>query len=506
MMTRRTFLATGSAAALRPASRPNLLLIVADQFRGDCLGADGNRAVRTPHLDRLAAEGVRFRCAYSSTPTCTPARAGLLTGMSPWRHGMLGYSRVAEKYAVEMPRLLREAGYQTLGIGKMHWHPQRNLHGFHQTILDEQDIRETSDFRSDYHGWFYSQAPGLDPNATGLDWNGYEARPFALPEPLHPTNWTAQTAVRFIESYREPAPFFLKVSFVRPHSPYDPAPRFWKLYDDADLPPAVVGGWAARYAPRSDGGRAIWHGDLGPAAVRTARQGYYGAVSHVDDQIGLILEALEKRRWLEETLILFTADHGDMTGDHNLWRKSYAYEPSARIPMLIRWPSGLLSAPRGQVLSQPVELRDVLPALLDAASAPVPAQVDGSSLLSLVRGNRSGWREFIDLEHDVCYHPSNHWNALTDGRFKYIYHALDGAQQLFDLERDPHETRDLASDPAYGSTLRLWRQRLVNHFAERGEPFLRNGDLQPRPERQLHSPNYPGTAEDECRRHIGAAE
>jgi arylsulfatase len=492
-ITRRGLFAAGASLLAAPSStrRPNILLIVADQFRGDCLAAGGHPAIRTPNLDRLAREGVRFRCAYSSTPTCTPARAALLTGMSPWHHGMLGYGQVAEKYSVELPRLLREAGYYSLGVGKMHWHPQRTLHGFHQTILDEQDIRLTPDFQSDYHGWFHSQAPNLDPNATGLDWNGYEAWPYALPEHLHPTHWTGQTAVRFLEGFQRSEPFFLKVSFVRPHSPYDPAPRFWDLYNNLPLPPAVVGSWATRYAPRSDTSRHLWHGDLGPQVVRTARQGYYGSISQVDDQVGRIIEALEKRHWLDETLIVFTADHGGMTGDHNLWRKSYAYEPSARIPMLLRWPTGLVSAPRGQVLSQVVELRDVLPTLLDAASAPIPEQVDGTSLLQLARGKTQGWREWLDLEHDVCYSSANHWNALTDGHRKYIYHAQEGQQQLFDLDRDPHETTDLAGDAAHAAELRRWRQRLVNHFSERGEPFLSHGDLQPRPAAHLYSPRYP---------------
>jgi arylsulfatase A-like enzyme len=152
-----------------------------------------------------------------------------------------------------------------------------------------------------------------------------------------------------------------------------------------------------------------------------------------------------------------------------------------------------LPAARGQVLRQPVELRDVLPTLLDAASASRPTKCDGASVLPLFRGGATGWREWIDLEHDVCYSPANHWNALTDGRTKYIYHAQDGEQQLFDLVKDPHETRNLAGDSAHAALLGKWRTRLVEHFAERGEPFLKNGDLQPRPQRQLYSPQYPRT-------------
>ena len=212
----------GAAAA---AKRPNLLLIMADQHRGDCLRSAGNRAIYTPNLDRLAAEGARFRCAYSSTPTCTPARAALLTGMSPWGHGMLGYSRVGEKYPVEMPRVLAEAGYYTMAIGKLHYHPQRNIHGFHQALLDESGRAESPEFRSDYRSWFWTMAPGLDPDATGIGWNDYRAKAYALPEQLHPTRWAGETAARFISAYDRSQPFFLKVSFERPHSPYDPPER-----------------------------------------------------------------------------------------------------------------------------------------------------------------------------------------------------------------------------------------------------------------------------------------
>jgi len=464
-----------------------------DQHRGDCIGADGNRAIRTPHLDRIANEGVRFRCAYTAVPSCTPARSGLLTGLSPWRHGMLGYGRVAYRYKNEKPRMLHEAGYYTLGIGKMHWFPQRHTHGFHKTILDESGRVQTKGFVSDYRQWFRAQAPNLNPDATGIGWNDYRAKAYVLPERLHPTHWMGETAVQFLRHYGRQEPFFLKVSFARPHSPYDPPPRLMKLYEDADIPKAVVGKWAERHAQRGKKlGYSTWRGDLGPEQVRRSRQGYYGSVTFIDEQIGRILDVLDKRGWLENTLILFTSDHGDMTGDHHLWRKTYAYEASARIPMLIRWPEGLLSAKRGQVLSQPVELRDVLPTFLDAAAVSFDEkQFDGRSMLGLVRGRTKGWREFIDFEHDICYSRENHWNALTDGRHKYIFHALNGEEQLFDLHRDPGELDDLASEPKHQATRRLWRRRLIEHLSERGAPFVVNGDLALRPKRFLYSPNYP---------------
>ncbi|HEO71397.1 MAG TPA: arylsulfatase [Candidatus Hydrogenedentes bacterium] len=482
------------AATQGASMKPNILFIMGDQHRGDCIGADGHPVVRTPNMDRIGNEGIRFSRAYTAVPSCTPARSGLLTGLTPWHHGMLGYGRVGEKYPIEKPRVLRDAGYYTLGIGKMHWCPQRISHGFHKTILDESSREETIDFRSDYRAWFETEAPGLVYNATGIGWNDYRAKPYVLPEHLHPTRWTGDVATRFIESDQEDAPFFLKVSFARPHSPYDPPQRFWDLYEDAPIPPAVVGDWAnKRYAPLGGNPDSPWHGDFGPEAVRRARQGYYGNVTFIDEQIGRILEVLEKRNLLDETLIVYTADHGDMTGDHHMWRKTYAYEASARIPMLMRWPEGLVSAARGQVCTLPVELRDILPTFMDASAAPGAEKLDGDSMLKLARGETDSWRNYIDFEHDTCYAPSNHWNGLTDGQWKYIYHAQDGQEQLFNLDDDPSELHDLAGDAAYTKTLQQWRGRLVAHFEERGEPFLKNGQLVPRPERMLYSPNYPGT-------------
>jgi len=473
--------------------RPNILFLMADQFRGDCLGADGHPVIKTPNLDRIAAEGVRFRCAYSSTPSCTPARAALLTGLSPWNHGMLGYSRVAEEYPFEKPRVMAKAGYHTMCIGKNHFHPQRNYHGYQSALLDESGREQSVDFRSDYHSWFYSMAPTLSPDSTGIGWNDYRGKPYALPEHLHPTHWTGSSAVRFLKNYNQPKPFMLKVSFARPHSPYDPPERFNKLYENADIPEAHVGEWAKRYAEPSGDNFTIWHGDKGKEQVRRSRQAYYGSISFIDEWIGNILDTLEQKGILENTLIIFLSDHGDMTGDHNMWRKTYAYEPSARVPMMIRWPSSLLSAKRGQVLSQPVELRDVLPTFLDAASITAPDHLDGKSLLQLVRGKTSDWREYIDLEHDLCYSKTNHWTGLTDGHQKYIFHAFDGEEQLFDLDNDPHELNDLSSDPGSQATLLKWRERMINHLSVRGDKWVKNGKLALRPGRMLHSPNYPKT-------------
>jgi len=488
---------TAGAGALQAASpgrkKPNVLFLMTDQHRGDCLGCDGNPVIRTPNLDSLARDGARFTSAYSGVPSCTPARSGILTGMSPWHHGMLGYGRVACRYPVEMPRSMRGAGYYTLGIGKMHWFPQRHLHGFHRTILDESGRVESEGFESDYRRWFRENAPkGMAFNSTGLGWNDYRARAYVPPEELHPTVWTANVAVDFIEGYRREEPFFLKVSFARPHSPYDPPKRFMEAYREDDMAAPFVGDWCGRHADGDPSDYNSWHGDFGAAQAKRSRRGYYGSVSFIDEQIGRILDALGRRGFDDDTLILFTSDHGDMLGDHHLWRKTYAYESSARIPFLVRPPKGMFPGAGGLVFNQPVEHRDIFPTFLDAAGEPVPDHMDGRSVLDLFRGKTGDWRDCIDLEHDLCYSPMNHWNAVAGDRYKYVYHAPTGEEQLFDLREDPGELRDLAKAAGRRTLVSEWRGRMIEVLAERGAPFVVNGDLAPRPERMLYSPFYPG--------------
>lgn len=480
-------------AAPKAQPKPHIVFLMTDQHRGDCLGLSGNTVIKTRNLDDLIRDGIRFEHAYTSTPSCTPARAAILTGLSPWHHGMLAYGTVAERYGFELPRAMHDAGYYTYAIGKLHYHPQRNYHGFDGALLDESGRVQDPGFISDYRKWFKEKAPDLNPDATGITFNDYRAAEYALPEELHPTRWTGDMAVDYIRKYSRKEPMFLKVSFARPHSPYDPPKRFFDMYEDAKMPAPHIAEWAERYAPgASEENYGLWHGDLGIDLVRRARRGYYGSVTFIDEQVGRIVKALEERGMLDNTLILFTADHGDMLGDHHLWRKSYAYEGSTHIPMIVRPPRGYSVQPRrGTDCGRPVELRDVLPTFLDAAGAKIPDKLDGKSLLRLVRGETDGWRDVLDLEHGTCYADENVWHALTNGHWKWVYNAFAGEQQLFDLVNDPGELRDLAREPRYTGILKDWRSKLIAQFKERGEPFLKNGDLAIRREKIVYSPNYP---------------
>ncbi len=480
--------------------QPNIIFIMTDQQRGDALGCAGNQAVITPNIDKIASEGVLFLNGYSSVPSCTPARSGLLTGMAPWHHGMLGYGRVARKYKYEMPHMLREAGYYTFGVGKMHWFPQKSLHGFNGTLVDESGRVEQDGFISDYRDWFKLQAPGEDPDKTGIGWNEHSSAVYKLEEKLHPTYWTANTAIEFIKNYDQTKPLFLKVSFARPHSPYDPPQKYLDIYKDVKIPEPAIGDWCQELNIK-DGGKDAAFGNFGVEHAVKSRRYYYANITFIDEMIGEIIQTLKEKGLYENSIICFTSDHGDMLGDHYHWRKTYAYEGSAHIPFIVKWPDEIAAGiKRGKKLYNTVELRDFLPSFLDAAGADIPEDMDGMSLFKLIKNPKMKWRSYIDLEHATCYSQDNYWAALTDGRWKYIWFFRTGKEQLFHLENDPYEETELSGEMQYSEELKLWRSRMVEHLKERGEDFVVDGELVRRGKTMLYSPNFPEDERDENQR------
>lgn len=519
--------------ALSKASPPNILFLIADQMRFDAFAAGKNYSGHnaapphsvpswTPNLDKLAGQGILFSKAYSSTPTCTPARAALLTGQSPWYHGMLGYGEIAHRYPFEMPRALAAAGYSTHSFGKDHfsWNqtsksfdPYR--HGYQTTNLYEGITTEMDD----YHLWF-REFSNVSPERAGwpsLDMNSWRGKAFALKnESLHPTKYVGDKAVQFLKSINKSAgPWFAKISFHRPHSPYDPPRRILDNISENDLPPVEVcgdsgEGWDAIFKKDSSCGPKnldAWCGNMPIEARELARRAYRASVAFVDEQIGRIIDVLDTRDLLESTFVLFTSDHGDGQGDHYHWRKGYPYEFSSHVPMVLRWPdsmishAGLNAAVRGQVdVSHVVALRDVFPTFLDVAGArsirPRNYTFQGGSLLPLIdvkNAKELSWRPWLDMEHTTCYNATNHWNALSDGSIKYIFNAFSATEQLFNLTSDPYELVDISEDPAMSHELALWRQRLVRQFEQedRGPKWVKDGKLQQRSASQTYSPNYP---------------
>ena len=450
----------------RDRELPNIILFTTDQHRGDWIGLAGDSVVETPNLDAWINEGMYFRHAYSEIPSTTGARRIMHLGQGPHDCGVIGYAGGPWDENISLPGVLAKAGYHCLNAGWRNMHPRRKLYGYHHAII--HDLRPGED---DYMEWLQRElGPRADERGHGSDANGWLARPWHLEERFHPTVWTVDTALEMIEKRDPTRPFFMWCSQHRPHSPYDPPQFYWDMYIDQDLGEPPIGDWAARH--RQEGmplDRTAWQGDLGPERTHRCRAGYMGCITHIDYEMGRMEERLRKIEGVDagNTIWLFTSDHGDMMGDHYLHRKTYAYEGSARIPFVVRYPNGY-DAPTGE-FDHPVGLQDVMPTLLDIAGVEAPETMTGGSVASAARGVQ--WREFIHGEHSPCYAPDNACQYLTDGHEKFVWNPINGEELFFDLDADPQETRDLSAAPEASERVELWRKRLIDRLGARGDGF-----------------------------------
>jgi arylsulfatase len=468
--------------------KPNLLLITVDQMRFDCLSIQNHPVVETPNLDALTNSGVLFNNAYSATPVCIPARAAIMTGMGQRSHGRVGYADgIPWTYEHMLAGELAKGDYHTQCVGKMHVYPTRNLCGFHNIVLHDGYLHhnrkaatsygEHFDQCDDYLQWLKRTAgPDADLTDHGLDCNASTvARAWHLDEGLHPTNWTVSESIDFLRRRDPGKPFFLWTSFVRPHSPLDPPAAYFDLYKDVEMPDSPVGDWVDEAA--AEKGRfnpTTVVGKLPKRRLNRAKAGYYALITHLDDQIGRLLNALQEYNVLDNTLILFTSDHGELMGDHHLFRKGLPYEGSAKIPFIVCDPGGKLGLRAGSHVDEPIELRDIMPTLLEAAGAPIPKTVEGKSLLPLCKGEETEWRSYVHGEM-VLGELSNQY--VTDGKVKYIWYSQTGKEQFFDLRQDPQELTNLAEQPEREVEAATWREALIRELDGREEGFAKEGRL-----------------------------
>ena len=454
------------------------MLVCVDQMRADAMGVAGNEAVDTPNLDDIARGGYRFPRAYSATPTCVPARVALLTGKSPTLHGRYGYREgisFPDAYPVTLPSVLREHGYQTYAVGKMHVFPDRARCGFDEVQLHDGFLHTQRRLdrgpRDDYVEFLRAETgdPRADHQETGIGCNALTARPWEREERLHPTRWVADQSLRFLERRDPTRPFFLYMSFHRPHAPFDPPGWLWEKYRERDFGERPVGDWVSRFDEhRRDHGSEAEFGAQKDSVHQQVRAGYHGSIEFIDMQLNRLRETLSDQGLLEDTVIVFVSDHGDMMGDHDMYRKSVGYEGSARVPLIVhvppRWREGW---------NEPetiAELRDVMPTLLGLADVPVPEGVDGIDL-------RTGTREHLHGEHVIGSLGRHSMQWIRSARHKYVWFSGDGHEQLFDLEEDPQELHDLAGEEP--AELARHRALLIEELTGREEGFVADGRLVP---------------------------
>ena len=322
------------------ATRPHVLLLVTDQQRGDCLGIEDHPVLQTPAMDEIGATGTRFRRAYAECPQCIPARRTLMSGQDPATHGMLqNESDTAWDPPATLASELRAAGYETLLSGKLHLSPKRKRYGFDRMSVADS----TRGGYNDYLDWLHGEVPlNRWAMAHGATPNGWIGRPSHLPEERTHAFWCVSGAIQFLQRRDPSAPFFLKVSFIDPHPPFTPPRFFYDRYDRRELPTPVIGDWADPVDAPTRGidiemQEARSQGlELDAPQMHACRAGYYGLINHVDMQISRLLQYMNDMRLLDDTLVVFVSDHGEMLGDHRLFHKSWPYEAAARVPLLVQ--------------------------------------------------------------------------------------------------------------------------------------------------------------------------
>jgi arylsulfatase A-like enzyme len=448
---------------------PNILFIQTDQHRYDCIGAHGHPLVRTPNLDRLIREGVTFSQAFCASPVCRPARASLMTGVWPTRHGVICNENV-EAAAVLRPGLptwseaLSKASYYLGYVGKWQVDQERDptQFGFHDYIPN-----------SDYKAWRKAQGLGPTPRTNGF-WGEVDGE--ITPEQSR-LGWGASEVIRLLQkASQQERPFFLRWDTDEPHLPNVVPQPYASLYDPADISPWPSFGdplagkpYIQRQQLRSWGIEGWTWEQWAPIVAR-----YLGEVSLIDSQIGRILDALDALGLAENTLVVYTPDHGDLCGGHGMADKHYVmYDDIARVPLILRWPGVI---PAGQVCDAFVSSGiDLAATFCDAAGAPAPATFVGKSLLPFVSRSPELVRD--SKRQDIfCTYFGNQFGLFSqrmvrDRRWKYVWN-LTAEDELYDLATDPGEVANLATHPEAAVELARLRGRLLAWLEETRDPIL----------------------------------
>ncbi len=450
--------------------QPNVLLISTDHWPAALLGAAGHATIETPTLDQLAANGVRFSNAYAECPVCIPARRTLMTGTPPRVHGDRVFLTDAPMPALPtLAQTFRNAGYQAYAVGKLHVYPQRDRIGFDDVILAEEGRPQLGAI-DDYELWLGEEGLPGQSFAHGMSNNEYGWRPWHLDERHHVTNWATQQMARMIRRRDPTRPGFWFLSYCHPHPPLAPLQSYLERYRDVTPAAPVWGEWARERAALPYALQAIrdHHLVADERAIAQIRRAFYALCTHIDHQLRLVIGTLREEMILDNTVICFTSDHGDMLGNHGLWAKRLFYEDSANVPMLLMGRRGDDRVGYGRVDDRLVGWQDIMPTLLDLAGIPIPPTVEGISMI----GDRRRTHFYGEVGED-----RSATRMLHDGRHKLIYYPVGNRIQLFDLAEDPAELHDLAETEAHAAVREDLVARLMEAMYGSDEAWMANGEL-----------------------------
>ena len=469
--------------------RPNILMIVADRWPASLLGITGHPSIQTPTLDQLACSGTQYTQAFSLSPMCIPARRSLMTGTVARTHG----DRIFNE-ALPMPegiptlaQTFRDAGYQAYAVGKLHVYPQRDRIGFDDVILAEEGRLHLGAVVDDYELFLGDRGYVGRQFDHGMSSGDYMHRPWHLTEEFHVTSWTTQQMSRLIKRRDPTRPGFWYLSYCPPHPPMTPLQCYLDMYREVDPGLPSIGEWANDSAGLPyllQTRRMQW--DLNPNQTLWARRAFYALCTHIDHQIRVVIGTLREEGLLDNTIILFSSDHGDMLGNHGLWNIGLFYESSAKVPMILVGVAGDERTGHHRVDDRLIGWQDVMPTLLDLAGIEIPSTVDGISMVGQ-QGREWLYGEFGE--------DAQATRMIYDGRFKLIYYAAGNRLQLFDLWDDPQELIDLSASPAQAEVRERLTGLLIGELYGSDEGWVRDGRLvglpdqvaEPRPNRGLSS-------------------
>ena len=439
--------------------RPNILFLLTDDQRPDTVAALGNRQIATPNLDRLVGRGTSFTRAISPYPLCVPSRAEMLTGCSGFRNGVFPpLSARLDEGLTTLPAALRQSGYHTWFVGKWHIAGRPTARGYEQSRglfaagMDSAPKQRDALGReiTGYHGFVFQDDQGRKFPERGIGLTGNISAAFA------------DAAIALLET-RPMGPFFLHVNFTAPHDPLIVPPGYAGKYRPADLslPPNYLPQHPFDHGNFHGRDEQLWPWPRTKENVLVELAMYYAVISHLDEQVGRILEALDRTGQAENTIIVFASDHGLAIGSHGLRGKQNMYEHTINVPLILAGPG----IPRGQRRAAQVYLRELYPTLCELAGVEVPDTVEGHGFAAVVRGETPSIRD-----HAFGYFADSQ-RMIRGDRWKLIYYPQIERYQLFDLAQDPFELKDLSTDVAQTSRIESLRKMLEAWQDRVGDPI-----------------------------------
>ncbi len=461
-------------AAAQGNKRPNVLILMVDEMRWDCLGVAGHPIVATPNLDKLARQGCYFPRTYTVSPVCSPARMSLFSGRYRQVHGVVRNNVAPHPNEVTLPYILQAHGYATGMAGKLHLigAGARGIEWYRMFRANDPGFPPNG---LSYDDWIKKKHPEIKVNVAAVgvpetmvkpDPAHYSIGTALVPDEEFPTAWCADQAIAFIKQHaQQNKPWFFFCSMLKPHSPYVIPEPYATMYKPEDmilpkLSPELEAKVKAKIASITNW-KQLRHYICDPNYLRPLMAHYYGSCTMVDAHCGRVLQTLDDLGLTDNTIVVFVADHGNMMGDKGRVFKGIMYEGSTRIPLIIRAPG----FERGRIISDIVEITDVMPTILDLCGIPVYEGIQGKSLVGLMRGTERNWKNvaYSDLADKM----------IVQGRYKlmtysgFVKRGEPPPWELYDLEDDPKEERNLAGERRYAALVAELQHKLEQKLAER---------------------------------------